>query len=811
MVNEVGKPKVSVLVPIYNVEKYLEQCLDSIIKQTLKEIEIICINDGSTDSSLEIVKKYSARDSRIIVIDKENSGYGASMNIGLKRASGDYVGIVESDDFAELNMFETLYAIAKKENLDVARSEFYYYDNNTKLDVKSDCSFSPQGKVIRPRDDLSIFYQQPSIWASIYRREFLMDNNIDFLETPGASYQDTSFTFKVYESAERYMMIDKPLIHYRTFAGSSSFVGNSKIYCVCDEYEEIEKRLRQKDDFESMSDLYMHLKFNAYRWNYYRLDNPYDLEFATRWRSEFQEALDEGILDLKSFRALDELEIRELLDTGLIRKGKPVLSVIIPVYNSEKYLSKCLDSVINQTLKDIEIICVNDGSTDSSRKILAEYQKNDKRIRIIDKKNGGLSSARNAGIEEASCEFICFLDSDDWVLPEAYEICLNNIMDSDMVIFGTKVVGDYREDIRDKDQWYYDVKYSGKVDLTDDIRLNVDVSAWDKIFRKKKIDELNLRFPPGKLYEDYYFYWNYVAHCNTAFFDKTYLHRYLRREGSLMDLTFKKSERAMEHLDILEGIFDNYSKDSDFHSHDERNISMFLNCFWFSYQYVPDKSKIKVMRKGTEIVKRFDLNGHRDIDNLKSGDYGLVDSSMSFTFKSRIMKKIVDKLEVWTGSDFSGIKASVRNNNPELKSNGPEYASTGWVQNHEIAYGIERWSLIYDSNSSNDVLNWDYKGGLQGGCEIMIPEHHSSVFLEGTELKVLATIWGAEVTVMRGVILNNSRFIIGSSFYDGTNVFVLSMDVLPEAKVISGRAICVNNGIDISENMKIIRIECRVY
>ena len=100
--------KVSILIPCYNVEKYIRQCLDSVVNQTLKDIEIICINDGSTDSTLDILRKYENRDNRIKVISKHNSGYGASMNIGLETAKGEYVGIVESDDFVEPNMFEKL-------------------------------------------------------------------------------------------------------------------------------------------------------------------------------------------------------------------------------------------------------------------------------------------------------------------------------------------------------------------------------------------------------------------------------------------------------------------------------------------------------------------------------------------------------------------------------------------------------------------------------------------------------------------------------------------------------------------------------
>ena len=113
--------KISVLVPIYNVEKYLPECLDSLISQTLKDIEIICINDGSTDSSLQIIKRYAKKDSRIIVINKKNSGYGDSMNQGLAKATGEYIAIVESDDYIDEDAWENLYKLAKKHNADIVR------------------------------------------------------------------------------------------------------------------------------------------------------------------------------------------------------------------------------------------------------------------------------------------------------------------------------------------------------------------------------------------------------------------------------------------------------------------------------------------------------------------------------------------------------------------------------------------------------------------------------------------------------------------------------------------------------------------
>ena len=167
----------------------MPECLESLINQTLRDIEIICINDGSTDKSLEIVHEYAKKDKRVKVIDKKNSGYGDSMNRGLEKAKGEYVGIVESDDFIDADAFEVLYGLAKKNNCDVVKSNFYEYYGEEKKDKSTSSLFlkSDLGHVINPRKDSNIFYQPPCIWAAIYRREFLIDNQIRFLPTPGAS------------------------------------------------------------------------------------------------------------------------------------------------------------------------------------------------------------------------------------------------------------------------------------------------------------------------------------------------------------------------------------------------------------------------------------------------------------------------------------------------------------------------------------------------------------------------------------------------------------------------------------------------
>ena len=117
--------KISVIIPVYNAEKYMRKSLDSLLNQTFKDLEIICINDGSTDSSLDILKEYASKDTRIKIIDKPNSGYGASVNLGIEKAQSDFVAIFEPDDILDKNIYEVLYKKATETNLPVVKCNFY--------------------------------------------------------------------------------------------------------------------------------------------------------------------------------------------------------------------------------------------------------------------------------------------------------------------------------------------------------------------------------------------------------------------------------------------------------------------------------------------------------------------------------------------------------------------------------------------------------------------------------------------------------------------------------------------------------------
>lgn len=294
-------PKVSIVMPMYNQENYIGECLESVINQTLKDIEIIIVNDGSKDKSLEIVQKYAKKDSRIIIIDKPNTGYGDSMNVGIDRATGEYIGIVETDDFVALDMYETLYNTAIKNKAEVVRADFYRFvgeGDNKELSygaLFNDKSY--YNKITSAHVDKTIFYLTMMNWTGIHKRSFLKKYNIRHNTTPGASFQDNGFFFQVFSWAKRIYFIDKPFYRVRRDNPDSSVNSKAKVYCICDEYKFILRFLdRHPDIKEKFIDVYYNKMFSNYKFTYDRVAEEFKQGFALKFANDFRFAFDMGLI-----------------------------------------------------------------------------------------------------------------------------------------------------------------------------------------------------------------------------------------------------------------------------------------------------------------------------------------------------------------------------------------------------------------------------------------------------------------------------------------------------------------------------------
>lgn len=307
------EPEISVIVPVYNVEKYLEECIGSISAQSLPAMEIICVNDGSTDHSLKILKGLKKKDSRIKIINKENSGYGDTLNTGIKNADGKYIGIVESDDIAVQGMFEKLYCTAQKYDADVVKGNYYlYFSENNENKFLENLSELPYEELLSGKNEERLFFNAPSVWSGIYKRSFLQESGIAFQNTPGASYQDVSFDFKIWMCAQKAILIKDPVLHYRQDNEASSVNSSDKVFCICNEMEEIKRFIIERNKLEYLP-IFARNKYIKYRWNLNRLKNDKKKKFLMRMRYEFRVDFYEGSLVKKYWNNQDWEDVHRLL------------------------------------------------------------------------------------------------------------------------------------------------------------------------------------------------------------------------------------------------------------------------------------------------------------------------------------------------------------------------------------------------------------------------------------------------------------------------------------------------------------------
>lgn len=557
--------KISVIVPVHNTEKYIKECINSIINQTLSDIEIICV-DSSSDSTTAILHEYERKNNCIKLIKDSNNSYGYKINRGISVASGDYIGIVDADDYIEPDMFAVLFDTIKEQKVDFVKSDyssFYVKDNkNIIKHYDNNIDLTYYNRVLNCKQNPEILYKNAvAIWTGLYKKDFLTKRRIKLNESEGASFQDTGFSVLTHILAESFFYINQSFYRYRTDNINSSVKSQKKYKTIMDECHWIESELDRKGIYDvSVRNAQLFNKIRSYSWNYYRLEKAESIKFAELIHPELQNQYVEAkiiyfmpehlqkefydIYDMKDYyesendmiatidsalqtknvalvcagkeaskiakydKAMgingvkavfdnyatsmmslgiifsvsktDDIKdvydyyivankckayeiVKQLQFIGIDRKKiivceefpektpfevhienidtkDPIVSVIIPIYNVEKYIEDCLLSVEYQTFKDIEIICVNDGSSDSSLMFLEQFATKDKRIKIINQKNGGLANARNTGLSNAKGKYILFLDGDDMLRQDAVSRLVEsaNKFNTDMVYFDAK-------------------------------------------------------------------------------------------------------------------------------------------------------------------------------------------------------------------------------------------------------------------------------------------------------------------------------------------------------------------------------------
>lgn len=297
------EPKVSVLVPVYNVEKYLHECIDSILVQTLADIEVICIDDGSTDRSGSILDEYAAKDSRIRVFHIANGGVGHAMNLAMDNAVGEYIGIVESDDYISNRMYERLYETAKETGCDIVKANYDSFRDieGTRRFITHNLLWTDKSnynKLLNPVNVPNIFLYNMYNWAGIIKRDFLLKYGIRHNETPGAAYQDHGVFLQAYTLADRIYYLRDSLYRYRKDNPNSSIHNPNLVFRMCDEFVFAENALKR---FPERLDMVRYQFYGRWyvscAWSLMKAAPQFRGDIADRLRGDLSERIIEEEID----------------------------------------------------------------------------------------------------------------------------------------------------------------------------------------------------------------------------------------------------------------------------------------------------------------------------------------------------------------------------------------------------------------------------------------------------------------------------------------------------------------------------------
>ena len=590
--------QVSIIIPVYNAEPYLRQCLDSVLGQTFTNFEVVLVNDGSTDNSGFICQEYARLDSRFKYFEKENGGVSDARNSGLDLARGDYVTFLDADDFLFEDYLEKLYIATTLSNADIMiggysrfdGSDFYFYKDHFKRDSLVSFTSTQAIQFLDSMLDIQ-FFNFSTACGKLFKRTLFKE-----LRFPLGRYAENQFVmWKLYLNAERIYAFNGDSYVYR-----DNNEGLSSVFSVkhLDHIDALEERIKSTKDLEGID---INLCFNMYRYVLKRILEQLEEHDYIDEAKKVREKLE--LAEQGQYPFLSD-EVKEIE----VENGGELISIVVPVYNVENYLRMCLDSIEHQTYSNIEVLLINDGSPDSSGEICQEYVARDSRFRYFEKENGGQSDARNYGIEKSNGKYLTFVDSDDWLsltyVEDLYQAAIRN--DADTVVSHYIIYNEsdrnYYVHIWDD---YYEKNYTGEELIMELPKLELNgyiyITSWGILFKKELFN--NIRFPKGKVIED--------SRTNYKLFFRSnkiaYIHKeiYYHREG-IESTGSSVNEKLL--TDVLECLLERlaiYTIKGWNYSDEKNNV---LGCLRLRYQQAKEAGlqDTEIFRRYTEILSLVD-------------------------------------------------------------------------------------------------------------------------------------------------------------------------------------------------------------
>ena len=529
--------------PVYNDEEFIQESLESIFNQTLTDLEVICVNDGSTDNSLAILEKYKSKyDSKIKIFNQENQGSGIARNNAMTYATGEYIAFLDSDDiFIDKTALEQMYNAAINDNVNMVSANLKVIDLNGELIINKNLRRFSEHEILKS-EDYGIPY---SFYKNIFKREFIIENDFKFPDLLRG--QDPVFFAEILSKLDKFSTISVDFYALRS-AGNNFGKINSfrKKHDYIEHFRQVFEILRNSG-FNNLVDEYKQQLF-------YYLKSP---ENSEEDKKEIKTIMHDVFKD-------NEL-ILNACDSFF---NKIKVSLIIPVYNAEEFLDESINSILNQTLSDIELVCVNDGSKDDSLKMLENFSKKDNRIKIIDQKNQGCGAARNKALENATGDYIYFFDPDDYLVPDALEKLYENAIsnNSDFVIFKIASFRDgepinYDEPGFEFEKIFNDIDFNNFTFNYRAIKRHVLLSSfapWTKFYKKEFLDKYDdFRFHTNVAFDDVPFHVQSMLRAKRISYVPEFFYHYRLSNPNSVNNTASNAPDIFKIVDYVEKFLKN--------------------------------------------------------------------------------------------------------------------------------------------------------------------------------------------------------------------------------------------------------------
>lgn len=556
----------TIIIPVYKVEKYIGKCLESVLEQSFSDFEAICVDDCGGDKSVEIIREFMEKDNRIKLIQhSKNRGLSAARNTALEAAQGEYIVCLDSDDWLETNCLEVLYREFKTRGTNSIWFDAYKYNNSEQKRENAPVLGNNAGYMEITPDNICACSDYS--WIKAYKTSSIKDNNLYWPE--GLTFEDGEFYFKYFSLNPKTYIIENCLYNYRIREGSivtNAQAGNVKL-------NDIYQIVRNIRDFYIKQGLY-----DKYKKSILQLLNM-RINTCKNICNNYHNSLKLSKEIMKDFGYPIEFSEFKPAET-------PVFSVIVPVYNVEKYIEKCIRSIQTQTFNNFEILCVDDCGQDNSIEIIKEMAKDDSRIKILKhRKNKGLGAARNTALRAAQGEYIICVDSDDWLMPDCLETVYNTFKQT-----GLNAIW-YKANI-----WWEDANCltdlcifpefrslpEGYYTLDDSNLLAYPMYAWNKAYRKKFILENKLLWSEGVLFEDVEFGVKAGIFAPEIYVLDKNLYVYRRRGDSIIGNCINNVDKAKDIFVVSSNLYKYLKKNklfekykNSFMRHAVDNINMF--------------------------------------------------------------------------------------------------------------------------------------------------------------------------------------------------------------------------------------------